>query len=650
MAVVSVMLYHAGFQLFSGGFVGVDIFFVISGYLIGGIIYGDMKDGAFSFASFYTRRVRRILPALLTVLAVVLLGGILLFTPIELGRLGGSAVASVTGLSNVLFWQETDYFAPGADRNPLLMTWSLSVEEQFYVLLPLTFLAMRRWARRYLTASVALLCLASLALSFVATETSPAAAFYLLPTRAWELGAGVLLAIDENDRGTLAERFPRLSAALPVLGLAMILVAIFLFDYRTPFPGLAAIIPVLGAVLIIAGKNGMVKALLSLQPILFIGLISYSLYLWHWPILAGMRLVANRTVHDHLADLSGSEAATALIAALVLASITWRFVEVPFRRSRLTGRHLLIASVAAALAIGLPAAAMAVYPATLSPYSGEGITSDKGNRNCIVGYGDSNLPTKSQCNPEGATIALLGDSHANALALGLRDWAANHNRAVAEVTKSACPPLVGFTSPNIMQPHHARDCAIFNRAALKRVTAANDIKLVVITGYWSAYIDEASIVRNGDYADRQSAGTNERNLFAGLEREIAALRAAGKDVLLLGDVPTYRFNVPTELLAAEIPLRKRVSEMTVGPRIKSGKVAAVKTVSDKANAAIERLAHRDTGIQAILLAPLLCRNGSCDVAVGRQSLYIDNNHLSAAGAKLVFDRMEQQRFRLLPRQ
>lgn len=321
VAVLPVILFHAGFTVFSGGYVGVDVFFVISGFLITTILLGELEAGDYSIARFYERRARRILPALFLVLACASVAAWAIMLPSQLDEFGRSLISVVLFVSNVFFWKESDYFAPAAELSPLLHTWSLAVEEQFYIVFPIMLALVWRFGRRSAFWLVAAMSVASLLMAQWASVAKPTANFFLIPTRAWELGAGSICAF------LLHGRAPRPSAALSTLGLALVAVPIFVYDATTPFPSVWALAPVGGTALIILfGAAGTpVGRLLSTAPFVGIGLISYSAYLWHQPLFAFARL--SSTVAPSLQVMGGLALLT-----LVLAWASWRFVEQPFRR------------------------------------------------------------------------------------------------------------------------------------------------------------------------------------------------------------------------------------------------------------------------------------------------------------------------------
>ncbi|MGH6971391.1 MAG: acyltransferase family protein, partial [Caulobacteraceae bacterium] len=347
VAVLAVVLYHAGLRVTSGGFVGVDVFFVISGYVISKSLLGDIDGGRFSISGFYERRVRRIFPALFATMIASWVAAMALLLPSYLVDYSRSLAAAAAFASNFYFWKSSGYFANGATLRPLLHTWSLSVEEQFYIFAPLTLFLVARYFRKRWVLVLAPVALASLALSIVATRIGPTANFFLLPTRAWELILGALLAL--GDPPSLKASWAR--EVLAALGLALIAYAIFAYSPATPFPGLAALPPCLGAAMLIyvgASGGSLATRFLALPPMVAVGLISYSLYLVHWPIVSFL-------TYWQLRAPGPDEAPAILAVSLALAALSWRFVEQPFRqaRRRLTRRQLF---PGAAFAAGITAA------------------------------------------------------------------------------------------------------------------------------------------------------------------------------------------------------------------------------------------------------------------------------------------------------
>lgn len=328
LAVVIVVLFHAGVPWFSGGYVGVDVFFVISGYLITGILLREIRAGSFSYRAFYERRARRILPALLAVLSATLPLAYATMLPEQLESHAAAMLTVFSAVSNVWFWRTSGYFGETAELQALLHTWSLSVEEQFYLFFPLVLTTLLRWRKgRRLVLGLVMLALVSFAVAQWGILRSPVAAFYLIVTRAWELMAGALLASSRFGERGFSRRAANECGA--VVGMVAIVASTFLFDSRTPFPGWPALLPVAGTVLLIATARpgGAMTRLLALRPVVFVGLVSYSLYLWHQPLMVFARL--GLEAHDGDAWLLGAGA-----ISLPLAALSWWLVEQPFRSKR----------------------------------------------------------------------------------------------------------------------------------------------------------------------------------------------------------------------------------------------------------------------------------------------------------------------------
>ncbi|NMN72645.1 acyltransferase family protein [Rhizobium sp. 57MFTsu3.2] len=431
IAVVPVLFFHAAIYPFSGGYVGVDIFFVISGYLITGILLNEIEQGSFSVVGFYDRRIRRIYPALFATIVVTAIAAAFVLYADDLKDFGQSVIATLTFMSNVLFWHETNYFAPNAEFKPLLHTWSLAVEEQFYVLFPLLLSVLAYRGRRSQFAVIAILTLISFAAADVASLRSPASAFFLLPFRAWELSVGALLALYENGRSRPAGRIASIAA---IVGLLLIAYAIVGLDLETPFPGRWALLPVCGALLVLhfAQPSNLIGRILGSPVPVAIGLISYSLYLVHQPIFALYR-------YARIAEPSRFEMVALIALSFVLASISWKLVEQPFRRVRYRSRTVFASAACGSLVLisfGVVAHLNAGFPswtlARLSPQQAvvyRNLLEERGridkvaDRNkfaeCVFRTGELNETFRRQfadCSKEhGAATIIVGDSHAGNL-------------------------------------------------------------------------------------------------------------------------------------------------------------------------------------------------------------------------------------------
>jgi peptidoglycan/LPS O-acetylase OafA/YrhL len=333
-AVLPVILFHAGFTTFSGGFVGVDIFFVISGYLITTIIVDEIEKGTFSLHNFYERRALRILPALFFVMLCTLSFAWFWMLPQDLKVFSESLMAVPIFASNILFWKTSGYFDTASELNPLLHTWSLAVEEQYYVLFPLilmmTWKLGKKWIIQFLTSAT----FAGIFAAQWGTKTHPAFTFYLLPTRGFEILIGALISLCLNYKSNIASVSQSLNQLASLAGLVFVLYAIFYFDRKTPSPSLYTLIPTIGAGLIIVFSNSknIVGKLLGGKLFVGLGLISYSTYLWHQPLLAFARL---RNIYMPSSILLGS----LVIISIMLGYLSWRYIEIPFRRNKLLVRN-----------------------------------------------------------------------------------------------------------------------------------------------------------------------------------------------------------------------------------------------------------------------------------------------------------------------
>ena len=336
LAVVPVILFHAGFELFSGGFVGVDVFFVISGYLITTILIEDIENQRFSLVNFYERRARRILPALFFVMFVCIPFAWMWMLPSQMKDFSQSLVAVSLFASNVLFWRESGYFDAAAEEKPLLHTWSLAVEEQYYVLFPIFLFLAWRYGKNRVFWMIVVMASISLLLSEWGWRNKATANFYLAPTRAWELFAGSIAAFIVQNRGVQKNNL------LALVGLAAIIFSIFFYDETTPFPSVYALVPVLGVVLLVlyANKETLAAKLLSTKGFVGIGLISYSAYLWHQPLFAFARI--RSLEHPPLLLMLALS-----LFSLLLAYFSWRYVEKPFREKNVINRtHIFSGSLA----------------------------------------------------------------------------------------------------------------------------------------------------------------------------------------------------------------------------------------------------------------------------------------------------------------
>lgn len=480
-AIVPILLFHAGVSTLHGGFVGVDIFFVISGFLITSIIRRKLDGGTFSIASFYKRRAVRILPALALMLVGTLIAGKFLLLAVELRDLGTSAAAAMAFVANIHFWLIVDYFDSGSETKLLLHTWSLGVEEQFYIVYPFFLLLMRRRSQRFVALAVLLATLLSFALSMYLSRAAPSAAFYLIPMRAWEFGMGALIAL--NTFPGIASKRVRDVAAMT--GAALVLVAVFRIRPDSAFPAPWALLPCTGAVLLIAyGRDAITAHILAWKPVRAVGLISYSLYLWHWPIITIYRL-------NYGMEISSGGKILVIALSFAFAAVSYFLVEQPFlRRHRqtrprtvlITGGAAVVSVAAASLLVSSQAVAIVQHPPAVNlvgsyadyrskaqhPYQFRGGTcfASKGQQ-----YDRARCLTLQSGRPN---VIVMGDSHAAQYwrAIALRFPSVN----VVQATASGCRPTLAFTG---------RDrCVSVMKLVLNDVVRQPNVAGVVLAGRW----------------------------------------------------------------------------------------------------------------------------------------------------------------------
>jgi peptidoglycan/LPS O-acetylase OafA/YrhL len=612
LAILPVIFFHADLGC-TGGFVGVDVFFVISGFLITSLILKEINEDAFSLVMFWERRIRRILPALFVVVFATLVAGWFLYLPEDFNLVGKSVVAQAFLMSNVFFWRQSGYFAPGVDTKPLLHTWSLAVEEQFYVLFPLLLVFLARRNRSSIARTILWLGIVSFALSVVGSYYKERSAFYLLPTRAWELMIGAFLAAMPGRR--LSN--PRLNETAGLSGLGLILYSAFFYTRETRFPGLAAIPPCLGAALIIFSggtKPTLISRVLALKPVVFIGLISYSLYLWHWPLLIFTKYSSTETQSWKLR-------VALLMVSVALAVASWKWIETPFRKRLLCPRRPQVFALAGCsmltllifggvvflkhgISARLPAQAVIYYNSRTNYAFRNEITPQQAaaGQFAELGAQSPNQPIK---------ILLWGDSHAMSLAPVLDELCRRHSVRGVEATHSSTAPILDYDSHYDAFGLHEKSFA-FSQSIVDFISQRH-IKTVIIAAYWNQY-------KPTDLVDVR------------LVKTIRTIMALNASVYVVKDVPLPNFNVP------------RLSALTV---MHHGDPARLVGTSpdkyDADNHDYESIFNHVSKIGATVLdTPMyfLNTNGLYDVFRNDKVLYFDDNHLTVEGSKLLVPMFE----------
>jgi peptidoglycan/LPS O-acetylase OafA/YrhL len=637
VAVLPVVLCHAGVAGFGGGFIGVDVFFVISGFLITTIVVREIAEQRFSLTSFYARRARRILPALAAVLVACLAIGWFVLIPMELQRLGRATLAAAAFASNFHFARSSGYFGPAAEFEPLLHTWSLAVEEQFYLAFPPLLMAMAalRWSR-HLLAAMAAVSAVSLAASAALLDSERTYVFYLSMFRAWELGVGAMLAMVAHPAPT--NRVLRETIGLG--GLLAILVPVFIYSDKTPFPATAALPPVIGAAALIwigrDDQRGIVTRLLAQPAPVAIGLVSYSLYLWHWPILAYLRLLEKDP------NLTPPVIAGALTASLGMAWLSYRFVEQPFRagaRSGVGNGKVLLLSAAVIAVLGLTGEAVndaRGVPSRLEQHTLR-IANTTRDRNRDAGDCLGRLPTEDPCplgesasGADRADFVLLGDSHAEMLRSGVNAAAEQAGQRGYFIGKIFCVPM-----PDIERAPSKVDCRDFNAALWSWLGERRDIELVIIAVRWTIFVEGRGIGAErdktfhwrwiGPEAGRPASPSSAAYMEAAVTAMVDRLVADGRRVLLIGPVPEPGFHVPI------VTARRRM--LGLAPRADRSQ-ADLAARAGRTERLLQRIAARSPSVRYLPLGDVFCQQGPCRSRnPDGIPLYFDDDHVTRTTAE-----------------
>jgi len=605
IAVLMVVLHHAGFAC-SGGYVGVDIFFAISGYLITGIIIGELEGGSFSFPGFWERRIRRIYPALLVVVVATTVAGALLLLPEDFALYGKSMASLYLLCANMSFWKEAGYFDVAAEEKPLLHTWSLAVEEQFYLLMPFVLLLLVRWKdARWAGRALGMTGLFSLGLSTYELHRNPQTSFYLMPLRAWELVMGALLAMHppKNDRGTSADGW------FSVMGMLFILVPCFAYGRETPFPGLSAVPPVLGTALLIRGgavcdSLPFFNHLLTHRLLVAVGLISYSLYLWHWPILAIAR-------HVSVDPLSGTFKMVLVASAVALATFSWRWIEMPVRRRRFLQTRKTLFLVAVVTSVTLVGVGWVIwknngFDQRLSDEGRLLTATAEMSRGSVFELRSSDIPGKlvhmgrSNAAPE---ILVWGDSHAMAVFPAITALCDERGVCCEAATHSSTAPVIGYFRKS---KYGLNDEAVPFNDAIMRYAISGKFRAVILVAAWNEYLQDEAFSR-------------------ALKRTVEELGGSGVKVFVMKEVPIFDFSVP-RVLARLAWNHRDLSQVSM-----TGSQYEVQ------NCRFDQLAATLSAQRASILEPvplLMKRTHTSTIQPydSGGSFYFDSQHLSTYGA------------------
>lgn len=638
IAVLVVVGYHAFPNWISGGYIGVDIFFVISGYLITDIIFRRILARNFSIIDFYQRRIRRIFPALILVTFVTFGVGWFVLTPKDFQSLGTNIAGGAVFMQNIVLLGQVGYFDIEASRKPLLHLWSLGIEEQYYIAWPLMLLLVRRWGLNAVTLTIVLM-VGSFILGLTTLKKSVDLAFYLPFTRAWELMVGSALSLwlitvdDVAISHWLSKEFQRLAARIEsglqqvvwapgadrqghlvqdgfaLVAVAGIVFAVCRFDPHTPYPGSFALVPVLAAALLILTSGAWInRYLLSSGVMVFVGIISYPLYLWHFPLMAYARIVSDEGV-------SNLKMATVVATSVVLAWLTYQYVERPIRYGRSRNPAKIVALIGGMATVGILGLIADMtqglpvrIPTSIRPFmlTGEETSAYWRRGSCLLLPDQSAADFSDDCSGDKRRPLLFtwGDSYAAALYPGLEHFSGPRGYSVAEYTASACPPLIGYEHPE------RRFCKGINDYVLRRITDLRP-EVVILHSTWSY---------------------GEGDLEKGLKETVSRLRALKiKRIVLLGPVATWLGN---GLAANVLDYYQHGSFSLIPRRTKYRSNDVWTTALDE----WLRIRAEKLGIQYISARALMCNEDGCLARIGDNGSSLtafDSGHLTVPGSTFV---------------
>lgn len=631
VAVLPVIYSHAGLFGLSGGYVGVDIFFVISGYLITSILIEEIEGSRFSFSAFYERRARRILPVLSLVLFITTIAAFLLMPASFLKSYAHSLMSVVTFTSNVYFYFNSGYFSKTADEEPLLHTWSLAVEEQYYILFPLLLWGFWWVGKKSLTTILALLFLGSLFFSqYLSHQQSVDANFYLIFSRAFELLAGSLLAILGVQQYSFSKKSKEV---LGSIGLVLIVYAILYFDWQTPIPGVYALLPVFGTLLILGfiDSTTVLGRLLAAKPLVWIGLISYSLYLWHQPLFAFLRMKTIGEPHQF-------QFIVAIAMTFILSMLSYRLVEKPFRNKQLISRSIIVYFSAGTtvlfLLLGIAGHLFEGYPDRFigpSPYLKSIQFSPKREQCHTVGLDYLDPQDACRYQADNITWAAFGDSHVVEPAYALSALLKPYGQGLLHLSSSGCPPALLF---NVKRP----GCNDWVAGALSVIEADRSIENVLLGFRYSAFLfgdqlDAYPNTPNIDPIDKftdLAAHVDARELYwQSLQHMIKRLLASGKKVYLLYPIPELPLHITKAVTQFSI-----LGDQTVLNLQRSTPTDYYASRNKFILNKLDSLSFNDD-LKAIKPFDILCDGEFCPAVHHDVALYFDDDHLSIEGASLL---------------
>lgn len=605
LAIFAIIFYHAGFDIFSGGYIGVDVFFVISGYLITSIIINDIKNNTFSFLNFYERRIRRLFPALFFMLIGCIPFALYTLSPVNLDMFFKGVIGVITLSSNILFWRQLgDYFEISATTNPLIHTWSLSVEEQFYLIFPIFLLTLCKISKNWRIFLLVTSCFGSLFLAQVLSSVSPFLDFYMLPTRIWEFIFGAIIPIINLKIDTKKAT----SQIASLIGLLLVLIPCYLYDESIGPPSLFLTIPVMGSslMLIYANKDTLVGKILSARFFVWIGLISYSTYLWHQPIFSFARL-------SILRDLNIPERFFLVLLSFLFGYLSWKFIEKPFKNYYFYKKYTLylIYLICCIFLVGISAYALKHKFIKLLTI-----------KDCL--WKESDFP-RSHCNFNGngdLKVVVWGDSHAMVLSETIPEI---KEATIYVISVPGCPPILGVRRNDGLQDSVACNKLGDNKRYIDYIESLNP-DIVILTARWQLYLNGlekpnlhlSHTLSTSDYSNEVVPYYyRQKSLQQQLSKTVEVFRGKSK-VFILSQPPDYA-DKPLNILQRTnftMPLSNLLN-------LHKGEIEI-----------LENISMEFPEIKVLDSKSLFCKDNICLTRMDSKLLYTDDNHLTANASKL----------------
>ena len=650
IAVSTVILFHFGVPGFSGGFIGVDVFFVLSGYLIGSMVFGQLHNNKFSFVNFYFRRIRRLFPAFVFVIVATILASYLLLLPREFREFGQSVFASTIYLSNILFYLESGYFDAASHLKPLLHTWSLSVEEQFYLIFPVLAWIVYKVNSKWLFPLFLVLTLLSLMLSQVFLTTNPSAVFYLYPFRAWEMFIGVCFALTIIP----AVSSKTLRLLLSLAGLLLILIPTMVYSAETAFPGFSAFLPCLGTCLLLhTGKDDLtaIHQFLKSKIFVFTGKISYSLYLWHWPIFV-------LYMYDKNSNAGVNDILIMLLVTVLLSIFTWRFIETPIREGHVIGSRKPIPLFSITIMSSLVLMGVGYYfhktnglierfDDEMSGFIEAAYDLHGDMSNCYE-VDNKILPNIRHCgfgnplNSESYTL-IWGDSHAGAFKRGYEQVLNENGLPGLLVWSGGCPPVFDVRrDEGVASEAVDLECSVQNQAIKQLIFNDDRINSIVLIGRWSYYVHGVGTgidAHNSIAIWSEAGGRDDFELQAEFFKEsfnktILELRQNDLKIFVVEQVPEFA-NYKARVLALGMitkddEILNNLNELTT---IDYSEVMHRQRFMQSMLAELEH----DNEITKLDTHKYFCKDNLCSLLLDEVPAIFDNNHISSGGALKIRD-------------